>query len=222
MGIIDIKIYGINMEYFHTARINMVKNQVMPNHVNDNKLIEAMMNVPRHQFLDNEFQNIAYIDSALPLEDGRKMLQPELLARMIQALELKGEERVMDVACGSGYSTALLSKLAGQVVAVESITQLATKAINHLSYLQIQNVTIKNNNLLGGDPKNAPFDAILINGAVDRAPKALINQLADGGKLVCVMHQKKAVDKVVMFVKTIDGNVSHIELFDGTAELLTQ
>lgn len=210
------------MEYFQTARKNMVTNQVMPNHVNDDRILEAMLDMPRHQFLDNEFQNIAYIDSSLPLGDGRKMLPPELFARMVQALQLKGEERVLDVACGSGYSTAILSRLAGQVVAVESITHLATKAINHLSHLQIQNVTIKNNNLLAGEHKNAPYDAILINGAVDKIPMHLINQMNEEGKLVCILHKKGGVDKVMMYTKSAEGAITELELFDGTADLLDQ
>lgn len=210
------------MEYFHSARVNMVKNQIMPNHVNDTRIHEIMMEIPRHQFLDNEFQTVAYIDSALPLGDGRKMLPPELLARMIQSLDLTGIEKVLDIACGSGYSTAILSRLAEHVIGVESITHLATKSINHMSHLQIDNVMIKNNNLLSGDIKNAPYNAILVNGALSEAPKALINQLADNGKLIYILHKKNSVSKVVMVTKSADGFYTSIDLYDGNADLLTQ
>lgn len=207
------------MDYFTLARTNMVKNQVMPNHVNDERLLDAMFDTPRHMFLEGKWQQVAYSDGRLPLDEKRTMLSPNLQARMIQALELKGKETILDIACGTGYTTAILAQLSGYVFGVESISSLVVKAAHNITYLKHTNVAIKNADLLEGIADAMPFDGILINGALESVPEKLLAQLKVGGKLIAVLKFPSGLCKVVRFDRHAN-NIGKIELFDGYADLL--
>ncbi len=207
------------MDYFTLARSNMVKNQLMTHHVNDERILDAMLEIPRHLFVEGKWQSVAYSDGRLALENNRTMASPNLQARMIQALELKGSETVLDIACGTGYTTAVLSRLCGYVFAVESEPSLAVKAAHNLTYLKQNNVAVKNGDLLEGAQDAMPFDAILINGAIEDMPERLCAQLKNGGKLVTVIKYPSGICKVVRFDKYAN-NIGKAELFDGYADAL--
>ena len=207
------------MESYQLARKNMVTNQIMPVKVHDERILQTLSEVPKHQFLEGQWQSVAYSDAKLPLGEGRFMLKPEEFAIMLQALELKGDERVLDIACGSGYSTAVLSRLSSQVVGIENHSHLATKAVNTLMHLQIDNAVIKTTELLNGDPKNAPFEAIFVNGCLRSEPKLLLAQLATFGKLVCAIQLANGLKKAYVY-KNLGETYGHTELFDSTAEIL--
>ena len=207
------------MDYFEQARINMVNNQIMPNRVNDERVLDAFYEIPRHLFIEEKWQGVAYFDGRIPLSEGRFLLPPEVFAKMINALQLTGSEKALDIACGSGYTTAILSKLVNFVVGIESIPSLALKAANNLVFMNIDNIAIKEEELFSGAPENAPYDCIIINGAVTEAPKALLDQMGDGGKLVMIKKLDTHFCKAVM-LENHNGSIGEVELFDCYAESL--
>lgn len=203
------------MEFLNTARFNMVKSQILPNKVYGECLINAMYDSPRHMFVDSKFQGVAYSDSRIPLNDKRFLICPEMFARLVEALDIKKGERVLDVACGTGYSSVILSQLCTQVMAIESDSDLLTKAINNIKTLKVENVRCKLAEVFEGDPDDAPFDAILINGAISFDPRNLLNQLAPNGRLVCVMPTNKAY-----LFQNFDSGISKQEIFDAQTPLI--
>jgi protein-L-isoaspartate(D-aspartate) O-methyltransferase len=189
---------------FADARRMMVDGQLRTNEVTDSRLLEAFGTLPREQFVPPELAQLAYLDRDLALSDGtperpaRCMLKPMTLARMIHALDLDPQDRVLDVACGMGYSAAVLARIAGHVVALEDDPELAAQAGRALRQSGVQNVTIRTDRLAAGAAEDAPFNAILINGAVEIMPEAYARQLADGGRLVC-LERNGAAGKAVLY-----------------------
>lgn len=207
------------MDYFTTARMNMVKSQLMTHHVHNENILDAMGEIPRHMFLEGNLQSIAYYEGKILLEDKRYLLPPNLFARMVEALNLKGNEKVLDIACGAGYSTVVLSKLCKYVIGVESNSSLAVKAANNINFFKIENVAIKQAELSSGASDNAPYDAIIVNGALKTVPKSLLGQLGNGGRLVSVVRYPSGLSKVVLY-NHYGNTYDHVELFDGYADLL--
>jgi len=201
------------------ARQNMVTNQLMPNKISNERLLDVLAEVPKHQFLEGMWQTVAYTDAKIPISDSRTMLKPEEFALMVQSLKLTGDERVMDIGCGTGYSTHVLAHLCSQVLGIENDPHLATKALNSLTHLKVDNAVIINGELLSGDPKNAPFEAIFVNGCLAEEPKTLLSQLTVYGRLVCVMQLANGLKKAVLF-ENLGNTFSKTELFDATADLL--
>ncbi len=205
-------------EFFATAHQNMVKNQVMTSSVFDKRIWQVMSEVPRHKFCNGRWQQVAYLDRELPLGQGRFMLQPALFAQMLQALEISSEDKVLDIGCGNGYSTAVIAKMAGEVVAVESARSLALKAAELLPAMQYHNISIKHGELLAGAVENAPYDVIFINGLISRVPEGLFHQLRKGGRLV-TLERYEGMSKAVLY-RNISGIYSPVEKWDGYASSL--
>jgi protein-L-isoaspartate(D-aspartate) O-methyltransferase len=173
---------------FARQRQTMVDCQVRTFDVTDQVLIERMAHVPREMFLPDRLKPLAYSDAVLtiPGPAPRKLLVPLVLARMIQALALKPTDKVLDVAGGCGYSAAILAGLCAQVTALESDPAMSDAARRGFAAGNLSNVTVATGPLAAGHAADAPYDAILVNGAVGTTPDALLAQLADRGRLVCI------------------------------------
>ena len=174
---------------FELARRKMVASQLRPNEVNDPAVIAAMGSIPREKFLKAAQRQFAYVDEDLAIGGGRVIMEPLVLARLLQLADTQPTDSAMVVAAGAGYSTAVLARLTSSVVGVESDAEFAVQAGRTLAELGVDNAAIVAGPVTAGAPSQGPFDVILINGAVDEVPEALRQQLADGGRLVCVLRQ---------------------------------
>jgi protein-L-isoaspartate(D-aspartate) O-methyltransferase len=201
---------------FAAARRNMVDSQVRTQDVTDLRIIDAFLQVPRERFVPREKQELAYLDYEAPLGDGakaRRLLKPTVLAKLIQAASPRATDRVLDIAGGSGYSAAIWSRLAGEVVALEDDAALAREMQKNLGSA----VTVATGALTAGWEAAAPYDIILVNGACEVLPAALFAQLAEHGRLLCVMGS--APGKAKLYLRggrDSDGRA----LFDASAPLL--
>jgi len=162
----------------------MVEEQIAGRGIHDYRLLEVMRSVPRHLFIPPEFRHMAYADGPLPIGSGQTISQPYIVALMTQTLGLMGDEKVLEVGTGSGYQAAVLAHLAVEVHTIERHAGLARSAANTLEYLGLTNVTVHIGDGSLGLPKYAPYQAIITTAAAPRVPKALLDQLDDGGRMV--------------------------------------
>ncbi|WP_050419689.1 protein-L-isoaspartate O-methyltransferase family protein [Bradyrhizobium tropiciagri] len=210
------------MTGFSTARQYMVDGQVRPSDVTDDRILEAMLTVPREIFVPASKQALAYLDLDLDVAEGgaakRCLITPALLARMLQAAEIKATDRVLVVGCATGYAAAIVARFAAQVSATESDPALAAKATAALAQLGIQNVTVKTGASADGDAAGAPYDVIVLNGATEILPTGLFGQLKEGGRLVGVFGLTPPPRATL--VTHSHGDFGHRELFDATAPVL--
>ena len=213
------------MTDFAAARRRMVDSQVRPADVTDLRLQAVMLELPRERFVPGRAADLAYLDRDVPVgegqgegEDGRRLLKPVVLAKLIQMAEIAESDRVLDVGCATGYSSALLAHLAGAVVALEEDRGLAQRAQARLTELGLGNVQVVQGPLTAGAPAEAPFDVIVLQGAVERVPPALVDQLSNGGRLVGVLGRGMAAK--AMLYRLIDGDFSGRPVFDAAAPLL--
>lgn len=176
---------------FQNLRTKMVDNQIRTTDVTDLALLEAFLAVPREAFVPENRKELAYIDEDIQLDSAaqRYLMEPSPLAKLIQLAEIKPSDLVLDVGSGSGYAAAILSQLAGSVIALESDSALSAQAGSVLSTLGYDNVVIVTGELGLGHSSEAPYDVILIEGAVDYVPQSLKDQLKDGGRLIAVEGQ---------------------------------
>jgi protein-L-isoaspartate(D-aspartate) O-methyltransferase len=172
------------VDEFAAERRAMVEDQVRRRGVASPRVLEAMLSVPRHEFVPAEFQADAYADKPLPIGEGQTISQPFMVGAMTQALDLTGSERVLEIGTGSGYQAAVLSLLAREVISIESHTSLALAAQERLVRLGYANVHVHNGDGSLGFADAAPYDAILIAAAAPEIPPLLASQLCDGGRLV--------------------------------------
>ena len=196
----------------------MVDSQVRPHDVTDLRIIAALLAVPRELFFPPAQRALAYLDAEMPVAATRSLLKPMVFAKLVQAAEIAESDRVLDVGCASGYSSAVLGKLAGSAVALEQDAALARTAGETLAALGIANVSVATGALTAGWPQGAPYDAILIEGAVEVVPDALTAQLKDGGRLVAVVG-RVPMGKATLYRK-VGGYVTAVPLFDAAAPLL--
>jgi protein-L-isoaspartate(D-aspartate) O-methyltransferase len=174
------------MTDFEAARTAMVDRQVRPSDVTSFPIIEALLAVPRERFVPSALRTVCYAGDDLALGGGRWLLDPRVFAKMLDAADIDPGDLVLDLGCGMGYSTAVLSRLAAAVVGVESDKALAKQATATLNALEVDNAMIETRPLAEGAPDHAPYNVILINGAVEDLPEALTAQLRDGGRLVAI------------------------------------
>jgi protein-L-isoaspartate(D-aspartate) O-methyltransferase len=204
---------------FAAARRMMVDGQIRTNDVTDLRLIGAMLAVPRERFVPAQKQAIAYIDREIPVDDStRFLLKPMVLAKLIQAAAVDAGDCVLDVGCATGYSSAVLAQLAARVVALEEDAALAKIAVQSLHDVETGNVTIVSGPLVGGWPAEAPYDAILLNGATEIVPHALLRQLKDRGRLVGVLGGNP-IGKATMY-RSDGGYVTSQPIFEAASPLL--
>jgi protein-L-isoaspartate(D-aspartate) O-methyltransferase len=202
------------MADFQAARQHMVDSQIRTNKVTDRALLSALAEVPREAFLASHLRAIAYIDEDLDIGGGRYLMEPMVLARMIQALDLEAGDVVLDVGCASGYSSAVLARLATAVVALECDGPLARDATTNFAENGVDNVVVVEDELSHGHGEQAPYQAIFLNGAVPALPETLLGQLADGGRLCAVIHDGAGTGRAVRAVRH-GATVAERVLFDA-------
>lgn len=189
---------------FTLARFNMLEGQIKTNRVTDPYVIEAMGAVPREQFVPTAKQGYAYIDDAIDLGNARALLEPMVFARMLEAAELQKDDIVLDIACATGYSTAVLAKIASTVIGVESNEVFAKEAADKLSALNIDNAVIVQAPLPQGYEKQGPYDVIIVNGAIDTVPEQLKQQLNEGGRLLIAQQDNSVLCTISVYTRQGD------------------
>jgi protein-L-isoaspartate(D-aspartate) O-methyltransferase len=205
---------------FAQARRTMVDTQVRPSDVTDLRLIAAMLDVPRELFVPKARQAVAYLDTNVPVGEhgARALLQPMTLAKLLQAAGIGEGDRVLDVGCATGYSAAVAAKLGGRVVALEEDVALARIAGETLAASGASNLTVVSGPLSKGWEREAPYDVILLEGASEVVPSALLSQLKDGGRLVAIIGSGP-MGKATIF-RSAGGHATGQTLFDSAAPLL--
>ena len=199
------------MSGFATARQNMVDGQVRPSDVTDIRILDAMLAVPREAFVPASKQALAYLDLDLDVGEGgsagRFLIQPAVLAKMLQAAEIKETDRVLVVGCATGYAAAVIGRFVGSLVtATESDPALAARA---KALLAGEKAIVRTAAAAEGDPADGPYDVIVLNGATEVVPEQLYRQLRNGGRLVGVFATSCS-----------HGDFGHRTLFDATAPVL--
>lgn len=207
---------------FAQARLNMVEGQLRPNGVVDPRVIEAMLSLPRENCLPPHQHVRAYLDADVPLATGRWLMAPMVLARLVQAAELRASDRALVVAAGAGFGAALMARLAGPVLALEAPERLNALRAG-LEALGATAVVAVGGPVAEGWPAEAPYDVILIEGGVEFVPEAVLAQLAEGGRLVTVetTGQPGVLGRAVRWVR-IAGVATRLELFDAGTPLLPE
>lgn len=207
---------------FATARRMMVDGQIRTNDVTDLRLIAAMLQVPRERFVPHAKAALAYLDFDMPVTpdaregQGRHLLKPVVLAKMIQAADVGEGDTVLDVGCATGYSAAILARLAGSVTALEQDVTLERHARENLA--SDKNVTVVSGPLVDGWAAQGPYDVILLDGATEVPPQALFRQLKEGGRLVAVVG--RTPNGRAMLYSCASGDVSGRAIFDAAAPTL--
>ncbi|MCL7452458.1 MAG: protein-L-isoaspartate(D-aspartate) O-methyltransferase [Anaerolineae bacterium] len=164
--------------------MEMVERQIRSRGISSQQVLDALERVPRHEFVPEQYQSQAYADHPLPIGHGQTISQPYIVALMSELLQLEAGDRVLEVGTGSGYQAAILAEIIDQVYTVEIIEALATQARERLERLGYDNVEVLHADGYFGWPEHAPYDAIIVTAAPDHIPQPLVQQLADGGKLV--------------------------------------
>lgn len=190
----------------------MVTEQLVARDITDQRVLAAMSEVPRHLFVESALADRAYEDRALPIGERQTISQPYMVALMTQALELTGSERVLEIGAGSGYQAAVLARLASRVYSVERVKTLADRAREVLDRLKLFNVVIKVFDGTFGWPEEAPFDAIIVTAGAPAVPQPLIDQLAEGGRLVAPVGGREG-QRLVKLMKR-QGTVQSTVLTD--------
>jgi protein-L-isoaspartate(D-aspartate) O-methyltransferase len=169
---------------FANLRLRMVDSQLRARGIGDERVLDAMLRVPRHEFAPERYRDQAYEDHPLPIGEGQTISQPYIVARMLESLALTPADRVFEVGTGSGYLTALLAELAGKVFSVERHGALAEAAAELLGRMGYTNVKVMVGDGSQGFREGAPYDAIIVSAATWEVPEALVGQLAEGGRMI--------------------------------------
>jgi protein-L-isoaspartate(D-aspartate) O-methyltransferase len=206
------------MPDYAAARATMVESQVRTNDVTDVRVQKALHDVPRERFVPTAKRGIAYVDAAIEVVQGRYLLDPRNLARLLQLAVIAPADHVLDVGCATGYSTVVLSRLAKSVVGLEQDADLVRMASEMVPAAGATNATVVQGSLSEGHRTKAPYDVIFVNGSLERAPESLLAQLAEGGRLVAII-QTGALGMAHLF----ERNKTHIgsrAAFDAAAPKL--
>lgn len=201
-----------------TARRMMVDGQVRTADITDHDLLAAMLVVPRELFMPSSRTEQAYLDGDIAIANGRALLKPMVLAKLIQAAQIGSSDRILDVGCGTGYSAAVLSRMAGSVVALEEDATLARRAQEALAAAGAEHLVVATGPLIAGWPAGAPYDVILLNGATEIVPEVLGQQLKPNGRLVCIFG-RVPTGKGTIF-RVIEGQLVGRPIFDAAALVL--
>lgn len=200
-----------------SARFNMVEAQIRTANVTDPRIHAVMSAVAREKFVPRAAQALAYADVPVAIAPGRYLLDPRSFAKLLQLAQITADDRVLDVGCGTGYSSAVLARLAASVVALEQDADLL-RAASELLANSVGKVELVQGGLIEGVKAQGPYDVIFINGAVEQAPDTLLAQLAEGGRLVTVMREGGQA-RAWLFVKE-SGQIGRRPDFDADVPLL--
>jgi len=206
---------------FADARYRMVQHQIRTNRVTDPLVVAAMSELPRELFVPDALKGIAYFDEDVPLGRGRFLIEPLATALLLQAAAIGENDVVLDVGCGPGYASAIAARMASAVLALESDAGLAANATRTLSDLGLETVTVANGPLRAGWPQQAPYDVVVFGGAIAEVPAAILDQLAEGGRLVAVIGGDRDVGRGTLMLRQ-GGTVSRRPLFDASIPMLPE
>lgn len=199
-----------------SARFNMIEGQVRVNAVTDPRILAALDAVAREKFVPTASRALAYADVPVAVAPGRYLLDPRSFAKMLDLAQVTADDRVLDVGCGSGYSAAVLARLAKEVVALEQDADLVRAASQLLANVQGK-VEVVQGALIEGARSQGPYDVIFVNGAIETVPETLLGQLAEGGRLVAVL--KDGQSRAWLFLKE-NGQVGRRPDFDADVPVL--
>lgn len=204
---------------FTAVRQQMVDNQVRTTDVTEHRLLDALLSVPRENFVPADKKSLAYIDADIELsKQGRFIMDPSPLAKLLQAAEVQSNDNVLEVGAGSGYVSAVLAHLADHVTALEVDTDLAALAKDNLANGGYANVSVVSGDLAAGHKASAPYDIIFVNGSVGVEPTQLFAQMADSGRMVVVIGYGRAA-QALLYVKE-NNQVSSRKLFNLSIPVL--
>jgi len=206
------------MPDYATQRLNMVESQVRANDVTDTRIHAAMREVPRESFVPSAKRGVAYADAAIEIARGRYLVEPRTFSKLLQLAGVGPNDAVLDVACGTGYSTAVIARLAKNVIGLEQDAELVRIACEAVPACGAKNAVVMQGSLIDGVPGKAPYDAILVNGAIETVPEGLLAQLAEGGRLVAVVRAGE-LGRATLYLRE-HGRIGHRVAFDAAAPAL--
>jgi protein-L-isoaspartate(D-aspartate) O-methyltransferase len=195
------------------ARLNMVESQIRPWEVLDQTVLDLLLAIKREEFVPEKYRTLAFADMEIPLGHGEVMLAPKVEARMLQALGIRKTDKILEVGTGSGYVTALLSKLGGQVVSVERLAEFSQSAARKLAGHGTRNAQLIIGDAAEGWPALAPYDAILLTGSVPVLPESFRHQLAVGGRLLAVVGEEPVMTATLVN-RVAAGAFNSVGLFE--------
>jgi protein-L-isoaspartate(D-aspartate) O-methyltransferase len=201
------------------ARFNMVEQQIRPAEVLDPRVLDLISEMPREDFVPEDYRNLAYADIHIPIGYGQTMLKPIQEARFLQALNIRPKDKVLEIGTGSGFMTALLAKLADRVISVEIVPELAQQAKPKLQAHNVNNVIIETGDAANGWEKNAPYDVIVVTGSMPVISDGLKNQLAINGRM-CITVGKEPVMTVYLFTRVGENQWREEALFETVVPAL--
>ncbi len=192
---------GFGQEEYSSQRERMVNTQLRPRGIVHTATLNAMREVPRHEFVPESMKPAAYTDGPLPIGEGQTISQPYIVAYMTQELRLKSSDRVLEIGTGSGYQAAVLGQMVDSVYSIEIVGKLARTAKERLREMGYTNVHIKQGDGYHGWPTKAPFDAIMVTAGADTVPQPLIHQLKEGGRMIIPVGPHYGVRRLILFKK---------------------
>lgn len=186
------------MTEYSDARKNMVLGQIRTFKISNLDLLNKVLEIPRELFIPDDKKHMSYVDKHIQLNDKRYILSTPILCRMLELADISNNDSVLEIGCATGYSTALVSKLANKVIAIEADHTLASKANHTIHSLGIENSIIVSGNFADGHPEGKPYDIMLINGVVEYIPNYLVGQLREGGIVVSILKRDHLVGEIIV------------------------
>jgi protein-L-isoaspartate(D-aspartate) O-methyltransferase len=207
---------------FETQRRNMIESQVRPSDVTDRRIISAMSKIPREAFVPEQMRSFAYMDTDVRLGGVRGLMAPRIFAKLLQLAQIEPGDLVLDLGSATGYSPAVIAELGAAVVALECDAGLAEQAKTKLAQTGASRINIVAGDLASGYPEEAPYDAIVVEGALPEVPRGLLEQLKDGGRLVAVVTRdpgQRILGKAAFWIRN-GGSFAGTTAFDASAPAL--
>lgn len=186
---------------YAALRDAMVREQLQARDIRDSSVLEVMGQVPRHEFVPRDYRDFAYNDQALSIGEGQTISQPYIVAYMTQVLGVQAGDKILEIGTGSGYQAAILSALGGEVFTVEIVESLGLAAKKRLKHLDYKNITVRIGDGYNGWPEEAPFDAIMVTAGAEKLPQPLMEQLADGGRMVIPIGPHGGVRQLTLITR---------------------